>query len=41
MRNAMILSLAAFLAAVALLVHHWGNHGLRFALLLFMVARAR
>ncbi|MCK5362432.1 MAG: MATE family efflux transporter, partial [Gammaproteobacteria bacterium] len=40
MRNAMLLSLAAFLIAVWLLLPMWGNHGLWAALMLLMVIRA-
>ncbi|NIR29871.1 MAG: MATE family efflux transporter [Gammaproteobacteria bacterium] len=40
MRNGMILSLAAYLAATYLLVPPWGNHGLWLSLMVFMVARA-
>lgn len=40
MRNAMILSLAVFLAAVWLLLPLWGNHGLWAAFILFMAVRA-
>ena len=40
MRNAMILSFAVFVAAVALLQPQLGNHGLWLALMIFMVARA-
>lgn len=40
MRNAMILSFAVFVAAVALLQPLLGNHGLWLALMIFMVARA-
>lgn len=40
MRNAMILSFAVFVAAVALLQPRLGNHGLWLALMVFMVARA-
>lgn len=40
MRNAMVLSLLAFLAAVWLLVPIWGNHGLWLAFALFMATRA-
>jgi MATE family multidrug resistance protein len=40
MRNAMLVSLAAYLAAVHLLVPMLGNHGLWLALMVFMVARA-
>ena len=40
MRNAMLLSLAAFLIAVWLLLPLWGNHGLWAALMVLMVTRA-
>ncbi|MCC6006926.1 MAG: hypothetical protein JJU40_04550, partial [Rhodobacteraceae bacterium] len=40
MRNMMVLSFAAFLTAVALLVPVFGNHGLWGAMLLFLGARA-
>jgi multidrug resistance protein, MATE family len=39
MRNAMVLSLAAFLLANWLLLERFGNHGLWFSLMLLMVAR--
>jgi MATE family multidrug resistance protein len=39
MRNAMILSLLAFLAAVWLFLPLWGNHGLWAALTMFMAVR--
>lgn len=39
MRNAMVLSLALFLAASELLIALWGNHGLWLALLVLMAAR--
>jgi MATE family multidrug resistance protein len=40
MRNAMLLSLGSFLAAVWVLVPIWANHGLWLSLLIFMVIRA-
>jgi len=40
MRNAMLVSLAAFLAAVWLLLPMWGNHGLWAAMMVLMVVRA-
>ena len=40
MRNAMLFSLAVFLAAVFVLQPIYGNHGLWLSLMLFMVARA-
>ncbi|MDH3234733.1 MAG: MATE family efflux transporter [Alphaproteobacteria bacterium] len=40
MRNAMLLSLAIFIAAEQVLVPLYANHGLWLALLIFMVARA-
>ena len=40
MRNAMLLSLAVFLAAVWLLLPLWGNHGLWAALIVLMGTRA-
>jgi len=40
MRNAMLLSLAAYLFVVWLLVPLFGNHGLWLALMIFMVVRA-
>lgn len=40
MRNAMLISLAVFLAAVFVLQPIYGNHGLWLSLMLFMVARA-
>lgn len=40
MRNGMIISMAAYLAAVWLLLPVWGNHGLWTALMVFLVARA-
>ncbi len=40
MRNAMLASLALFELALWWLVPAWGNHGLWFSLMLFMVARA-
>lgn len=40
MRNGMLLALAAYLAAAALLVPLWGNHGLWLSLMVFMGARA-
>jgi MATE family multidrug resistance protein len=40
MRNAMLISLAIFLAAVFVLQPIYGNHGLWLSLMLFMVARA-
>jgi MATE family multidrug resistance protein len=40
MRNGMIISLAAYLLAVWLLLPVWGNHGLWMALMIFLVARA-
>jgi MATE family multidrug resistance protein len=39
MRNAMLLSLIIFLAAVWLLLPLWGNHGLWAALMIFMATR--
>ena len=39
MRNAMLLSLGFYVAAVALLVPVFGNHGLWASLLVFFVAR--
>ena len=39
MRNAMLLALAAYLAASALLIPLWGNHGLWLSLLVLMAAR--
>ncbi len=40
MRNAMLIALAVFLAAVFVLQPIYGNHGLWLSLMLFMVARA-
>ncbi len=40
MRNAMLVSLAAFLLAVWLFLPLWGNHGLWAALMVFMAVRA-
>lgn len=40
MRNAMLLSVAAFLSAEVVLVRLWDNHGLWAALMVLMVARA-
>jgi len=40
MRNAMIVSLAVYLAATWTLMPIWGNHGLWLAFLIFMAARA-
>ncbi len=40
MRNAMLASLAIFLACVWILIPIWGNHGLWLALIVFMLARA-
>jgi MATE family multidrug resistance protein len=40
MRNAMMISLGIYLAAVWVLLPIWGNHGLWAALMVFMVARA-
>jgi len=40
MRNAMILSLILYLLAIWFIVPVWGNHGLWFCLMLFMVGRA-
>ncbi len=40
MRNAMVLSLVIYLAAVTVLMPLWGNHGLWLAFLVFMVGRA-
>ena len=40
MRNSMIVSLAVYLAATWTLMPIWGNHGLWFAFLIFMAARA-
>lgn len=40
MRNGMVVSLAAYLAAVWALIPWWGNHGLWGALMVFFVARA-
>lgn len=40
MRNAMIISLAVYLAAVTLTLPLWGNHGLWLSLIIFMVVRA-
>lgn len=40
MRNAMLVSLAVYLATVWLTVPIWGNHGLWLSLSIFMVARA-
>jgi len=40
MRNAMLVSLAAYFAAIHLLVPAMGNHGLWLALMVFMLARA-
>lgn len=39
MRNAMALSLAAYLAATAVFIPLWGNHGLWLSLLVFLGAR--
>lgn len=39
MRNAMIMAFAVYLAAYLLIGAEYGNHGLWFALLLFMIAR--
>ena len=39
MRNAMIASLAVYLVACWLLIPELGNHGLWFALMIFMAAR--
>lgn len=40
MRNAMLVSMFLYLAALSILVPYWGNHGLFLALSLFMVFRA-
>jgi MATE family multidrug resistance protein len=40
MRNAMVVSFAVYLVALAGLVPLWANHGLWLAFLVFMVARA-
>ena len=40
MRNAMLISLAVYLATVWVMVPIWGNHGLWLSLLIFMVVRA-
>lgn len=40
MRNGMIISMAVFAAAVAVLVPLWGNHGLWLAMWIFMAVRA-
>ena len=40
MRNAMLVSVAVYLLAAWLLVPVWGNHGLWFCLMLFMIVRA-
>lgn len=40
MRNGMLLSLAAYLAASWLLIPLWGNHGLWMSFMIFMLARA-
>ena len=40
MRNAMVLSALAYIAALAVLVPWLGNHGLWLAFTVFMVARA-
>jgi MATE family multidrug resistance protein len=40
MRNAMMISLAAFIAAERILTPIYANHGLWIALLIFMVVRA-
>ncbi len=40
MRNAMVLSLAGFVAVTVPLAHFAGNHGLRAGLVVFMVFRA-
>ncbi len=40
MRNGMIIALAAYVLAAALLVPSWGNNGLWLALMVLMVARA-
>ena len=39
MRNAMILSLIVFVAATAILVPLWGNHGLWLSMLIYAAAR--
>ena len=39
MRNAMILSLIVFIAATAILVPMWGNHGLWLSMLILAAAR--
>lgn len=40
MRNAMLLSLAAYLATVWIAMPAWGNHGLWLSLIVFMIFRA-
>ena len=40
MRNAMVISVAAYVAAIAILPGIWGNHGLWLSVMIFMVARA-
>ena len=40
MRNAMLASVAIYVAAMATLPGIWGNHGLWLSVMIFMVARA-
>ena len=40
MRNAMVASLAIYLAAFYLLTQHWNNHGLWLSLMIYYIARA-
>ncbi|MDH3691210.1 MAG: MATE family efflux transporter, partial [Gammaproteobacteria bacterium] len=40
MRNGMLISLAAYLCAVWVMVPLWDNHGLWLAMMVFMVTRA-
>jgi MATE family multidrug resistance protein len=40
MRNSMLASLLVFLLAYALVPFHWGNHGLWFSMMVFLLARA-
>ena len=40
MRNAMIISVASFILISIYLTKHFGNHGLWFSLLLFMILRS-
>jgi MATE family multidrug resistance protein len=40
MRNAMVLSMLAYLLLLSVLIPWWGNHGLFLSLSLFMAIRA-